>query len=120
MQVSGHVKRLGIQQDMVIAHVNHVRNKPCIEYYGEKKNPPFVPQEENKRGKKYCRCQFVYYAEKGQFEPPLAESEMVKKQGLGKDHEAKQPEENPRSAGGFHATRAIHIHPAIIRSTPTQ
>ena len=130
MQVAGHIECLGIQQNMVIAHINEIRHKPCIYDKRKSDKPSFVMQQESKRSEEHCCCQFGEEHSKDILDRRLqlqfAESEMVKEQGLNENKQGKQTEDDPVCSIAdrqplldfLSHTLAIQKQPAITSMTP--
>ena len=91
MQVTRHVKRFRIEQNMVIAHVYQIRNKPCVDDGREREQPSFVAQQEGNGGEEH-RCpefahQHRYRILRRGLQCQFTERKMVEEQGLTEDEQ---------------------------------
>ena len=106
VQVAGHIKRLGIEQNMVVTHVDEVRDEPCIDDEREGDEPALVAQQECKRSKAHRRRQLAKQHRDavldGRLQGQFAEGEMVEEQGLTENKQREQTEDQPVLLCVFH------------------
>ena len=95
VQIAGHVKGLGIQQDMVVAHIYEVGDEPGVDDHRQHDEPSLVAQEESERSKKERGGDLDEDTPERRVPCHLAECVMVKQQRLTEDQHCKQSKYQP-------------------------